>query len=114
MALTSTQAADVLPVTGRIPAQTDWLALSKTVVIEIAFAASIAAVLTGHDNPDIVQLAWALGGTLGLLRITDVVANVVNIRSYLTKPPSAGQTVPTSSNTPLVTTNGVHGTDASS
>lgn len=55
----------------------DWSSLSKTLVLEAAFAGTMVAILTGHATPDIDSLAWALGGTLGLLRVTDVVASTV-------------------------------------
>lgn len=93
----------------RIPAQTDWIATSKTLVLEVAFIGSMCSILAFHNyDANVVNLAWALGGTLGLLRIADIGANIANVRAYL-QAPGARQTgvVPQAVNTPLLQTNGV-------
>ena len=86
-----------------LPAATDWIGVSKVLVLEISFVATMLALLTGHGNTEIVSLAWALGGTLGLLRIGDVAANVINVKSYLSAPAGVmGGVVPQAANTPLM------------
>ena len=88
-----------------VPAPTDWQALSKTLVIEAAFIGSMIAVLTGHGTPDVVSLAWALGATIGVLRLSDIAANAFNVRTYLNAPGSQSNGVmPQAANTPLVST----------
>lgn len=83
-----------------VPAATDWVAVSKTVVIELVFLASTVAVLMGHDSTQIIDIVWATGLALGVLRITDVLANVVNVKSFLSKPDSG--VVPQAAGTPLI------------
>ena len=83
-----------------VPAATDWIAVSKVLAIEAAFIGSTAAVLLGHGSPDIIKIVWATGGSLGFLRITELAANVVNVRSFLNKPASG--VVPQAVGTPLI------------
>lgn len=87
-----------------VPAPTDWQAFSKVLVIEGAFVGAMLAILTGHGSADVVSLTWALGATLGVLRLSDVAANMFNVRSYLSKPDSG--VVPQAANTTLFTTGG--------
>lgn len=88
-----------------VPTIIDWQALSKTLVIEVAFMGSMVAILTGHATPDIVSLAWALGATIGVLQLSGIAANAFNVRSYLGAPQSmASGVMPQASNTPLVST----------
>lgn len=92
-----------------IPAQTDWLALSKTVVIELAFIASVAALLfvplSSLQTTEAEQLAIATGATLGVLRLGDVIANVLNVRAFLAAPAARSSgVVPQAVNTPLIVT----------
>jgi hypothetical protein len=84
-----------------VPAATDWLAVSKIIAIEMVFVASSAAVITGHSSADAVALAGATGLALGVLRVTDILANVVNVKSFLNNPASG--VVPQAVGTPLVT-----------
>lgn len=85
-----------------VPAATDWLAASKTIAIEIVFLASTGAILLGHNDQNIIDIVWATGLALGVLRITDVLANVINVKSFLAKPDSG--VVPQAAGTPLITT----------
>ena len=85
-----------------VPAATDWIAVSKTLAIEAVFVASTATILLGHGSPDIIQIVWATGTALGVLRVADIVANVVNVRSFLNKPDSG--VVPQAVGTPLIQT----------
>ena len=116
--MTIRQNTSVTPAAGSvIPVAFDWQAFSKTLVLELGFIGCTVAVLTGHGSPDIIQLVWALGGTLGVLKLSDTAANVVNVRSYLgNQQAQASGVFPQASNTPLVTTvptNGVpHDTSA--
>ena len=84
-----------------VPAATDWMAVSKIVAIEIVFVGSAAAVVLGHGSTGALDLAWATGAALGVLRITDILANVINVKSFLSKPASG--VVPQAAGTPLVT-----------
>lgn len=84
-----------------VPAATDWMAVSKIVAIEIVFVGSSAVVVLGHGGQGALELAWATGAALGVLRITDILANVVNVKSFLSKPASG--VVPQAAGTPLVT-----------
>jgi len=88
-----------------IPVAKDWVAISKTLAIEIVFIASSAAVITGHSTADALQIAWATGLALGVLRVTDVLANVVNVRSFLGKPDTG--VVPQAMGTPLISSSPV-------
>lgn len=85
-----------------VPAATDWIAVSKTLAIEAVFLASAGAVILGHSSPEIIQITWATGLALGVLRVTDILANVVNVKSFLSKPNSG--VVPQAVGTPLITT----------
>jgi hypothetical protein len=85
-----------------VPAATDWIAISKTIAIEIVFVGSTAAVIFHPGNPDVISIVWATGLALGVLRISDVVANVINVKSFLAKPASG--VVPQAAGTPLIAT----------
>ena len=96
----------VLPTSNQavaVPTATDWVAVSKIVVLEIGFLSTLGALITGHANADITSLAWALGATLGLLRMADIAANIANVRAFLGKSPVTG-VVPQAAGTPLFTT----------
>lgn len=101
--------ATVIPTgeaTTKVPAAIDWLSVSKVATLEAGFIGSLAFVLFGHADPNVLSLVWALGAALFGLRVTDTVANLVNVRSYLNSSTaqSAG-VVPQAAGTPLVTTN---------
>lgn len=99
---------NILPASAQavaVPAATDWVAVSKVVVIEIAFLSSLAAVLLGHSNQDITNIVWVTGATLGVLRLSDVAANIINVKSFLAKPDTG--VVPQAAGTPLITTSTV-------
>lgn len=93
--------------TSIIPAPLDWLSLIKTVAIVLVFIVSTLALLFGNLNSVeqqyALQLAVATGATLGVLRITDVVANVLNVRAFLGNQAAQKAGVfPQASNTSLV------------
>lgn len=98
------------PATVKVPAATDWLAASKIVAIELAFLGSVTVILlnAAHGIPataDALTIAATTGATLGILRIADVVSNVLNVRQYLNSPTAQNAgVVPQASGTPLVTT----------
>lgn len=83
-----------------VPAATDWIAASKVFAIEAVFVASTVAVLLGRDSPDIIQIVWTTGLALAGLRATDQLANIINVRSFLSKPGSG--VVPQAQGTPLL------------
>ena len=85
-----------------VPAATDWVAVSKTIVIEVGFIGSLISVLLGNHDPNVINIVWATGGVLGLLRMSDIAANVMNVKSFLAKPGSG--VVPQAVGTPLITT----------
>lgn len=92
--------------TAVVPAATDWVAISKTIAIELAFLASTTAIVTGHGSDVIIQLAASTGAALGVLRLADIVANVVNVKSFLNKPASG--VLPQPTGTPLIQASSVN------
>lgn len=92
--------------TVRVPAQLDLIALSKTIVIEAAFLVSVAAPIFGHVSADVLSYCGAVaittGATLGVLRVSDIISNVLNVRAFLGSPVAmAAGVVPQGANTPL-------------
>jgi hypothetical protein len=85
-----------------VPVATDWLAVAKTGAVIAAFLACTADIIVGHATPDVTSLDWALGATIGVLRLADVAANIANVRAFLNKPGSG--VVPQALGTPLITT----------
>lgn len=113
------------PTSGQVlPAQNDFVSLSKVISIEVAFLGSIGFALFGHPTSDTLSFCYAIaestGLTLGILKITDLVANIMNVRAFLgSASAAAAGVVPQAASTPLLatppTTNGAgsggsHGT----
>lgn len=69
-----------------VPVTTDWVALSKTLAIEVVFIASSVSALFFHGGMDALTLAFATAGWLGLLRVSDTIANAVNVRAVVGSP----------------------------
>lgn len=90
-------------VTTTVPAVTDWLAVSKTLAIEAVFLAGAYDIFFLHDTDQtVVSLVISTGIALGVLRVSDIVANMVNVKSFLNKPESG--VVPQAIGTRLITT----------
>lgn len=66
---------------------TDWIALSKTVAIELAFLGSISVALFAHPSPDVLafcqMIAVSTGATLGLLQLGTITANALTTNTAL-------------------------------